>query len=254
MSGHESLKDQVAAFALGSLPDDEHRFFLEHLRQCAECRAEVQALAAVTGLLGLSAPDAEPPAGLRDRVLARVGGARPVLAGRAPRSPAWLATAAAIAVAAVSTIWAAIATGRADRAERQLGTASSRLAELESTTAALVGRQVHMVSLAAPGQRPALRVIWNHDRNTFLVIAASLPAAPAGRTYQLWAIAAGRSPVSMGTFKPNADGTGTAVLPVSEAVTALGFIDQCGLTLEPEGGSPQPTETPRLIGTWSHLD
>ena len=34
----------------------------------------------------------------------------------------------------------------------------------------------------------------------------------------------------------------------------MGFVDNCGLTEEPAGGSPQPTETPRLLGVWVHTD
>ena len=44
-----------------------------------------------------------------------------------------------------------------------------------------------------------------------------------------------------------------AVIPVG-SVKDGGFIDNCGMTLERAGGSPQPTETPRLLGAWRHVD
>jgi len=111
-----------------------------------------------------------------------------------------------------------------------------------------------VVSLAAEGRQPAARIFWNHDRNQFVVTAFALPPAAEGHTYQLWAIADGHAPVSMGTFETDAGGRATAVLPVDPAITALGFIRLCGLTEEPDGGSPQPTEAPRLVGAWTHTD
>lgn len=80
----------------------------------------------------------------------------------------------------------------------------------------------------------------------------SLPAARTGRTYQLWAIAEGKAPVSMGTFNTDVAGRATLVIPVDTGVTALGPVKYCGITEEPAGGSPQPTEAPRLLGSWSH--
>jgi hypothetical protein len=60
--------------------------------------------------------------------------------------------------------------------------------------------------------------------------------------------------MSMGTFNTDAGGRATLVLPVGQDIAALGFVDNCGLTEEPAGGSAQPTETPRLLGAWLHTD
>jgi hypothetical protein len=60
--------------------------------------------------------------------------------------------------------------------------------------------------------------------------------------------------MSMGTFDTDARGQATAIVPVAAEINAGGFIDNCALTLEPEGGSAQPTEAPRLLGAWRHVD
>ncbi|MGH7699335.1 MAG: anti-sigma factor domain-containing protein, partial [Gemmatimonadales bacterium] len=130
----------------------------------------------------------------------------------------------------------------------------AEVAARDSTLAALLGPEVHVVSLAATDREPTARVFWNHRRGVFIVTAFDLPPAPTGRTYQLWAIQHGRPPRSMGTFNTSGAGRATVVLPVDPAITQAGFIDLCGLTQEPAGGSPQPTETPRLLGTWRHTD
>lgn len=247
MTDHRWL-ELTAPYALDALTHAERAGFEAHLADCAMCRAEVQAFREVGGLLAHAAPAASPPpSALRDRVLAEARRVRPIaVRGRRVVLP-WLAAAASLVVAlgAGYAYWHARADGDALAAE---------LAARDSALAALLGPEVHVVSLAATGREPSARVFWNHRRQQFIVTAFDLPAAPAGRTYQLWAVAKDKPPVSMGTFNTDARGRATLVLPVDSAITRMGFIDFCGLTEEPMGGSPQPTETPRLLGSWRHTD
>ena len=141
------------------------------------------------------------------------------------------------------------------RLRGELAAARATIAREDSTLAAFIGPEVHVVSLgAAPGQKPAVRVFWNHTEHRFVVTAPGLPPAPAGKTYQLWAIRKGQAPLSMGTFDADGDGRTMAVLAVAQEITDAGFIDDCALTVEPLGGSPAPTETPRMAGSWRHVD
>ena len=69
----EEQAGRAALYALGALEGDEAREFEEHLAAgCAACAAEVRELDAVAGDLGLAAFEAEPPAGVRARLLALV--------------------------------------------------------------------------------------------------------------------------------------------------------------------------------------
>lgn len=245
MSDHEWLAS-AAPYALDALAPEERAAFETHLADCASCRAEVQAFREVAGLLAQAAPPAAPAPGLRGRVLAEARRVRRL--GRPVRAWApWLAAAASLVLA----LGAGFVARRAATRVRAL---QAELAARDSTLASLLGPEVHVVSLAATGRQPTARVFWNHRRQLFIVTAFDLPAAPAGRTYQLWGIAKGRTPVSMGTFNTDAGGRATLVLPVDPTITQLGFIDFCALTEEPAGGSPQPTETPRLLGSWRHTD
>lgn len=252
MTSHE-WQEHAAAYALGALAAEDRRAFEAHLAGCAECRAEVKAFTEVAGALAHAAPAAEPPAGLRDRVLAEARRVRPIGAGaRRPWVP-WLAAAALLAVAGGVESWRL--TNRVQELGRRLASADSARAVQDSVIALLTGPGVDVVSLAGTGGRqPSARILWNHARNRFVVFAFDLPAAPPGRTYQLWAIAKGHAPLSMGTFNTDAAGRATVQLAVDQQIAALGFVDNCGLTQEPSGGSPQPTETPRLLGAWKHTD
>ena len=242
MSDHPWL-ESCGAYALGALVGEERAAFETHLASCATCRAEVQSLREVTALLAHAAPAEAPPPGLRDRVLAEARQVRPI--SRTRWIP-WLAAAAALVVALGAARQARRAGARADALAAQL-------AERDSVLASLLGPEVHVVSLASTGREPTARVLWNHRTQRFVVTAFDLPSAPAGKVYQLWAIAKGKA-LSMGTFNTDAQGRAVLVIPVDAAIQALGYIDLCGLTQEPAGGSPQPTEAPRLVGTWRHTD
>ncbi|MFJ7154124.1 anti-sigma factor domain-containing protein [Streptomyces sp. NPDC101118] len=61
----------MAAYVLDALPEDERRSFEAHAAGCAQCTAELAELRPTAGALG-HAVVADPPPGLRERVLAAV--------------------------------------------------------------------------------------------------------------------------------------------------------------------------------------
>lgn len=78
------------------------------------------------------------------------------------------------------------------------------------------------------------------DRKQIVVVPASSPTVPNGRSTQLWLIPAGKAPISVGVFAPGS----TSVLPLSAQLLAqLGPTAALAVSLEPAGGSPtgQPT-------------
>jgi anti-sigma-K factor RskA len=257
---HEHWAESAAAYALDALDPEERLDFERHLHDCEVCQSEVDAYREVAATIAVASPAAQPadPAALRDRILRQARDVRALRPStrRAPRSSSvpWLAAAAGLVLAGVAGVaW------RAERARiaalhGELASVRNELLARDSTLSAFLGPEVHVVSLSAGAAKPAARVFWNHTQNIFIVTAFDLPPAPAGRTYQLWAISEGRQPIPMGTFETDGSGHATAVLPVAANVVAAGFIDYCGLTLEPDGGSPQPTEPPRLMGPWRHVD
>lgn len=83
-----------------------------------------------------------------------------------------------------------------------------------------------------------LEVFGNLDR--LVARAAQLPANPAGRDYELWALPKGGSPVSLGVL-PAAGATSRSLTTVQKQ--ALANSSQVAVSIEPRGGSPtgQPT-------------
>ena len=67
---HEDMTEQAALYALGILDPAEVWAFEEHLAGCGPCKAEVSGFRETAATLAAAAPPANPPARLRDRVLA----------------------------------------------------------------------------------------------------------------------------------------------------------------------------------------
>lgn len=258
------LHDAAAAYALGAIDPAEQPALDALLARDAEFRREVEQYREVAGLLAWAAPSMPAPDRLRERIMADARQVRSLSTARrtdaTPGGPGWVRAIPWLAAAACLTV-AVLGQGRVNRTrdalatlQQELSTTRDQLALKEQTIAAFLGPEVHVVSLSPTEGRPSARVYWNHTRNQFIVTAFNVPKAPAGKTYQLWAIKKGQAPVSMGTFDTDAEGSATLIVPVSNAVNGIDFVDLCAMTLEPAGGSPQPTETPRLVGSWRHTD
>jgi len=67
-----AYEDELPALALGALDHGEARAIRAHLDLCPRCRAVLSAYRAVVRLLPYAAQPQEPPAGLKQRLLARI--------------------------------------------------------------------------------------------------------------------------------------------------------------------------------------
>src|SRR6478672_1595534 len=72
MAAHQQFADDLALYALGSLPAEESAVLEQHLESCAACRRELAELRGDASLLALSAAGPAPPARSRERLLAAI--------------------------------------------------------------------------------------------------------------------------------------------------------------------------------------
>ena len=242
MTDHAWL-DAAAPYALGALTAEERAAFEAHLADCAVCRADVQALGEVSGLLAHAAAAATPRPALRERILREARAVRPLAAGG--RGLPWLAVAAAVVLAVAAGVAYLKERGSRQMLERAVAVARDSLAAQQQLVATLLAPDVNTAVLASKGRPPTARVFWNPSRHRVVMAVFDLPPAPAGRIYQLWAIQTGKAPVSLGIFNTAPDGRLTTSLDVPPALVAF---DVTAVTEEPAGGSPQPTQQPFLVG------
>ena len=91
------------------------------------------------------------------------------------------------------------------------------------------------VTVELTGPAGELRLVKSEEHDATVLVGDGIDAPDAEQVLQLWAIADGQ-PASMGTFVPEVDGH---VAFVMEGTEPEGV--QYAVTVEPEGGSEQPT-------------
>src|ERR1700676_5491206 len=95
--GDEGLREMYELYALGVLDGEERAAIDEHLaRNCEVCTPGIQRAAAVNSAILSFVPDATPSRGLRNRVIASVGGGSKSMSWW----PVWAVATAGLAVAA----------------------------------------------------------------------------------------------------------------------------------------------------------
>jgi len=249
------LHSLAAPYALDALEADERRRFEKHLKGCARCAAEVRTLAEDAARLAWSTA-APAPAAMRDRVLSAVrstpqeaGPRQDASRARAPHLPAhvWgteppparahaprrrplfvpFATATAAAALVVASLFAVQATRTQDKLDAER--AQSR--EIAHVLAAPDARATS--DRDAKGR--TIGVIASASEGRAVVTLSGLGAVPDDRVRQLWLMRPNVQPRSLGLFKGDtplvADGLNTNATSLA-------------VTVEPDGGSVQPTTTP----------
>jgi hypothetical protein len=127
--------------------------------------------------------------------------------------------------------------------KENLNKQSARGQELAQINAILSSpNQYEIVSLKATENAPATlssasgTVYWN-KRDKKWVVTADLPQPPEGKAYQLWFVTTDK-PVSAGMIRPDETGHGFLATDVPSNVRT---VVAAAITLEPSGGSLQPT-------------
>lgn len=178
MTDHERHTDDVGAYLLGALNDLERHAFERHLRDCEECRDELERLRPAAEALPGSVKQLEPPPGLKKRLMAEVEPQR-----RMP-SRNLLAVAAALVIAL------AVAFGVS-----QLGGEDTRT--VTATVADAIPRAGGQLDIK--GDEATLRL---HD----------MPDLGRARVYQVW-LQHGDRMVPARTFEVGRSGMGDVRLP-----------------------------------------
>jgi anti-sigma-K factor RskA len=218
------LHDQLAAYALDALDDSERSAFESHLSDCHDCRAELAGFRETAGMLAYASQGPAPPAALRERILEEARKERPtqsVVVLRPKRALRLTAIAAAAAVTAAIGlgVWAASLSNSLD-AER------SAFADQARAVAILADADATRTSMGERGE-----LVRGPDGEAVMVVR-NLAPAPEGQTYEAWVIDSG-GPVKAGLFEG-----GQEIVLLEEPVGEGAMV---AVTLEPEGGSEQPT-------------
>ncbi|MEU9478318.1 anti-sigma factor [Streptomyces sp. NPDC048191] len=247
----EDLHSLAAPYALDALEPGERRRFEKHLQGCDRCAAEVRELGEDAVRLAWSTAAHAPPA-LRERVLAAVrttpqdqarvpertpqlpphvwGTQPPPGRTRAPRSrPLFVpfATATAAAALVVASLFAVQAHHTQDRLDAE----QARGREIAHVLAAPDARATSSKDARGRG----IGVIASASAREAVVTLSGYGTPAGGRVRQLWLMRPRAQPRSLGLF---AGDTPLVAKGLDTSSTSL------AVTVEPDGGSAQPTSQP----------
>ena len=274
----EAMHELAAAHALDALDADERAAFEAAAAASPELRAEADSHAESAAVLAALAEPVEPPPALKQRLMAQLDGLpqqQPVAQRVEPATSAEPVTSAQPATSAEPSTSDTPATA-ASPIERPLGRAQAharrrwfeRPGALLGVAAAAVlliagavlgvawsgpngwGAQREMAAIAeAPDAQSQthevagggeITLVTSAEQGRSGVVVAGLPELEADQTYELWYIDDSGA-ASAGTF----DVSGDETWRVLEGSFAPGVA--VGVTVEPAGGSPQPTTEPIVV-------
>lgn len=257
-------------YALDAMAGVEQDRFERHLDGCRSCLREVRSLHETVSELALAVAAAPPP-GFRERVLAAVPSVqqlspvagpsagqpaagtaqelarhsgRPRPARRRPahklrrrRVDVWLPR-IAVGVAAVATVVAGVLGVRLNSVESQLGVsraAQAALTRLLNTP----GVRVLAKTTSIGGDVTAVHV---PGQQRVVVLTKDLPPLPASKVYQVWLINKSKIGIrSAGLLQRPSNGLATLL------ASGVAKGDVVGITVEPAGGTKQPTTNPFVV-------
>ena len=230
----EERQELLELYTLGALEAGDREEIDQHLAAgCERCTRKLKEALALNSMVLAQAPEVAPPARLKRRVLASVGVEH--------RGWGWTAALAAAGMLVIA-LWISVEEQRKDRelndTRKTLATANQALAIRDAPDAVRVA--------FGSGESAPQGNVYVQARRGVLLMSSNLPQLPAGKTYEMWMIPKGASPVAQpaGLFRPDPSGSAMHVQAGPVDIATLGTV---AVTVEPEAGSSAPTTTPVIV-------
>jgi anti-sigma-K factor RskA len=236
------LHTLTGAYALHALTESERQAFERHLEDCEACAQEVRELSATAARLGLAVAETAPRE-LRERVLREIttvrqetpGPGRRERTGGGGRTGRWYAYALAACIAAAAA-FGGVAVWQNQVAQDARQEAHQAQRQNEQLARVLSAPDAKTASGELTGDAHGT-VVVSQSRNRAVFLASGMERPPSGKVYQLWFNDDGTMR-SAGLMDPTAS---------DDAVLLDGPVDRAsgmGITVEPAGGSAEPTSSP----------
>jgi len=227
--------ESLPAYALGSLDKEEARSVSEHIAGCYLCRQELAAFQRVADQLPLALPEAQPGSDLAPRLMARI---QSLNVKQPPKPAVWrfpmrlspVGAAAGLLLLVLLAVSNLLLWQRLTHLEVLRGPLGMRAIALQNTTAAP----------SASGF-----VIMGADGQNGVLVVDKLPQLDAAREYQVWLVR--DSGYTAGSaFSVDESGYRGVRLTAPESLLSYSRV---WVTIEPAGGSAQPTGEQVLDGS-----
>ena len=234
----EDIHTLSGAYAVDALDDVERARFERHLAGCTACQAEVESLVAAASELSVLT-EVSPPASLRAKVLAEIATVRPLPPLAAQQDdPADDVTSTPPAPVQPQATAPAPAAPSEPPSEPPSESPSQSPVEHDDDLAGR--RRARSARGLARGWRivvAAATVVRSNALHKAVIVTSGMSQPPAGKVFQLWLQDATGHMTSAGLMPGGGD---QVVVLNGDASHSKG----AGITVEPEGGSDQPTSDP----------
>ncbi|HQR31615.1 MAG TPA: anti-sigma factor [Blastocatellia bacterium] len=247
----EEVKELGPLYAIGALESEQMQQVENFLRQAtAEQQREFAQWQEVAALMPLSLPQATPSANLKNILLSQLAsqgnGFDPQRAEEtkilpfrskqrvSPQVQRWLLAASIVLMSSTAYLaW------QNYQIVNQLRTSELQLSTLQRQFENFLSPSTKVISMngvETPGAHA--KVVWNTETQTWEVHIKNLPAPPTDKDYQLWYVTADAK-INAAVFRTGANGS--LELNLTIPPEALKGLAATAVTLEPKGGSVQPT-------------
>jgi anti-sigma-K factor RskA len=250
------IDELLPFYALDALNDEERELVESYLAEHPEAREQLHDLHTGASALPYGISPVEPPRHVKESLMARVDAdakARARSRERASR-PSFrsfpgrmkgenILRTFTLGIATLAIVWIMILNGKISQLQTQITglreTVASQSNSIEQIIANLPPSNVITVSVRGPDVQPRAhgQLIADPKEQSAVLVISGLPKLKANQTYQVWLIA-GDKPVSAGLLTVDENGQGVVVVTSEESISSFQSL---GISVEPEGGSDQPT-------------
>jgi anti-sigma-K factor RskA len=248
------------SYVLNAMDPQEREDFEARLAESEDLRTEVTELTDTAVLLGMAIAPVTPSASLKQNIMSQLGStpqlpredtatdaaapavapvrhlhAMPAATGaQATANTRWYRRPVVILTAAAAAIVLIVGVGFGLNASVQGANSNQQASALAAISSASdVQRAAASVSTGG-----SVTLVWSYTQGKSALIGHGMKSLPSGKTYELWYITAAGKATDAGLFESD----GKSVLQVLTGRMVKG--DTVGVTVEPAGGSKQPTTKP----------
>ncbi len=245
------IEELLPFYALDALTEEERELVEAYLAKHPEARAQLDELSRGASTLAQGVSPVEPSPRTKDALMARIVAdqrRQPSVtkepSRRVNRFESFFRT-FSLAAAAVAIIWVIVLNIQVVRLRNEIASLNSSLAAQSTSLNQIIEKLPQTnpsgaitVALKGTQAEPNAQgqLIANPASQSAVLVVTGLPPLEAGRTYQVWLIAG--APVSAGLLTVDANGQGVLIITSTESI---GSFKSLGISVEPAGGSPQPT-------------
>src|SRR3990172_7447971 len=244
------IDDLLPWYILGTLDSEEQQRVEAYLREDPTAMEYVAQMRPVATFLTLSAEPAAVSSNVKKELFGRIISQPP-----APESSSrWLSlkeklrfavrsqpmlVVLSLTIAVLSLAWGLVLSARVSVLRNEVSSLQAALANQQRVILHLSDPGSKSIAIAGTELQPEAsgRFIFNPGSREGGVIITGLQPLPGDRVYQLWLIK-GDVPESAGTFTVDQDGRASILVKAPASISSYDII---GVSVEPVGGSLQPT-------------